>query len=151
MANYTLRWDQNLPAAKRFVILAAFKKEAVLDMNTGLVWERSPQTTGATWIDARRISLEKIVGGQKGWRLPSIPELASLVDPSVAPPGPTLPPGHPFLNVQGIYWSATTTVEMPTHAWSVVFVDGSVADYHPMVNNALKVWCVRGGMNADAY
>ena len=98
--HHTLRWDQALPAAQRFVILPAFNSEAVLDKNTGLVWERSPQTTTATWNDALYTCINKNVGGQKGWRLPSIAELASLSDPSVAPPGPTLPPGHPFLNVQ---------------------------------------------------
>ena len=29
--NYTLRWDQTLPAAQRFIILPAFNSDAVLD------------------------------------------------------------------------------------------------------------------------
>lgn len=149
MANYTLRWDQNLPAANRFVILAAFNQQAVLDMNTGLVWERSPQTTGATWTDARRISLEKIVGGQKGWRLPSIPELASLIHPN-APSGPFLQPGHPFLTVQSAsYWSATTNAGDPSVAWNVRFADSNVNDANK--GDTLHAWCVHGGMNAEAY
>jgi hypothetical protein len=73
--NYTLRWDQALPAAQRFVVLAAFNNEAVLDKNTGLVWEKSPQTTTNTWLGACHDCLNKTIGGQKGWRLPSIPEL----------------------------------------------------------------------------
>jgi hypothetical protein len=45
-----------------------------------------------------------------------------LIDPSVAPPGPTLPLGHPFQNVQSAsYWSATTIAETPTNAWNVFF------------------------------
>ena len=100
------------PAAQRFVILPAFNSEAVLDKETGLVWEKSPQTTSARWIVAHRTCIEKNVGGQKGWRLPSLQELASLVDPSVAPPGLALPPGHPFLAVQSaVYWSATRVGE----------------------------------------
>jgi len=35
--NHTLRWDQVLPAAQRFVILMAFNSDAVLDKETGLV------------------------------------------------------------------------------------------------------------------
>ncbi|MCP9447024.1 MAG: DUF1566 domain-containing protein, partial [Nitrospira sp.] len=91
-----------------------------------------------------------IVGGQKGWRLPSIPELASLVDPSVLPPGPTLPPGHPFTGVQSaFYWSASTLADTPTNAWFVLFNLGDVGTGGK--NLGLRVWCVRGGMHADQY
>ena len=95
-----MNWDRNLPSASRFTILSEFNNEAVLDNNTGLVWEKSPQGLSSSWDQARFTCINKTVGGQKGWRLPSVPELASLIDPSVVPPGPTLPPGHPFLNVQ---------------------------------------------------
>ena len=153
MANYTLRWDQALPVAKRFVVMAAFNNEAVLDKNTGLVWEKSPTTTTNAWVGACHDCLNKIIGGQKGWRLPSIPELASLVDPSVASPGPTLPLGHPFLNVQpNIYWSATSVqgfTDQPGLAWIVTFFAGEVTSNTK--TDFRHVWCVRGGMNADAY
>jgi hypothetical protein len=86
--------DKALPAAQRFVILSAFANDAVLDKQTGLVWEKYPQATSTRWTVAHRTCIEKSVGGQKGWRLPSLEELASLVDPS--PPGLALPPGHPF-------------------------------------------------------
>jgi hypothetical protein len=99
-SNPTLRWDQALPAAQRFVVLAAFNSDAVLDRETGLVWEKSPAVTPHTWSNARFHCANRNVGGRKGWRLSSFAELSSLVDPSVAPPGPTLPPGHPFMNVQ---------------------------------------------------
>ncbi len=148
--NHTLRWDQALPAAQRFVILAAFNSDAVLDKNTGLVWEKSPATTTHTWSDARSQCANKNVGGQKGWRLSSFAELSSLVDPSVAAPGPTLPPGHPFLNVQSDgYWSATTNAVLPTRAWIVVFFSGVVGTDDK--TNPGRAWCVRGGVNADAY
>jgi hypothetical protein len=53
-------------------------------------------------------------GGRLGWRLPTLQELASLVDPSVPFPGPTRPAGHPFSNVQsGNYWSATANAHSP--------------------------------------
>jgi len=79
-------WDKALPATQRFVVLAAFNNDAIRDNNTGLVWEKSPRTATATWNGARFTCINKNVGGQKGWRLPSIPDLASLIDPSVAPP-----------------------------------------------------------------
>jgi len=150
MANDTLRWDQKLPVRQRFVVLAAFNNEAVLDKETGLVWEKSPQTAEEGWIFAILICANKTVGGRKGWRLPSMPELASLVDPSVTP-GPTLPAGHPFTNVQSAnYWSATSCADDPSHAWFVEFNNGNVNhDFKVVIPR--QVWCVRGGMNADQY
>ena len=148
--NDTLRWDQALPAAQRFVILTAFNSDAVLDKETGLVWEKSPATTAGTSSSARSTCANKAVGGRKGWRLPSMPELASLVDPSVASPGPTLPQGHPFLNVQSSnYWSASAHTENPTLTWGVGFGNGNVLGVSKAFDN--RVWCVRGGMNTDQY
>ncbi|MGH7208301.1 MAG: DUF1566 domain-containing protein [Nitrospiraceae bacterium] len=144
-------WDQTLPAVARFMILNNFASAAVLDRETGLVWEKSPATTTGDWEDATDECINKNVGGRRGWRLPAIAELTSLIDPSVAPPGPTLPVGHPFSNVQSaFYGSATTRADHPGIARSVNFSNGGVAsndkndiDFH--------AWCVRGGMNADAY
>ena len=150
-SNPTLRWDQNLPAAQRFVILAAFNNEAVLDRETGLVWEQSPAIAPDNWAAIRIQCTSRTTGGRKGWRLPSVHELASLVDPSVAFPGPTLPPGHPFSNnVQSSnYWSATTDAGGPTDAWFVNFSNGRVSTDSKAVTHL--DWCVRGGMNADQY
>lgn len=153
----TPSWDQKLPAATRFVVLTDWNSEAVLDRNTGLVWEKSPDTATATWFSARFVCLNKNVGGQKGWRLPAIAELASLIDPSVASPGPTLPPGHPFVNIQSAnYWSATTEARSPSTAFYVIFRNGNVSndlkDFElDVAFVSYHAWCVRGGMNADAY
>jgi Protein of unknown function (DUF1566) len=145
----TQNWDKNLPSASRFTVWADFGGAAVRDNETGLVWEKALQTDLETWDSARHSCATKNVGGRKGWRLPAIPELASLIDPSVAP-GPTLPPGHPFLNVRpAIYWSASTDAVTPSNAWTVLITDGSVlSDFKSETEH---IWCVRGGMNADAY
>jgi hypothetical protein len=143
-------WDKVWPVGQRFVLLASFNNDAVRDDNTGLVWEKSPQISTATWNGARFMCINKNVGGQKGWRLPSIPDLASLIDPSVAPPGPTVPSGHPFSNIQSAgYWSATTSAEDASDAWFVYFGRGFV-DQDSKTRTG-HVWCVRGGMNADTY
>ena len=142
-------WDRKIAPVNRFVVLTNWNSEAVLDKETGLVWEKS-LAGGADWQSASSSCLDKTVGNRKGWRLPSIPELASLIDPSVAFPGPTLPPGHPFqMDQTGFYWSATTYAGDPTHAWTVNFGKGEVRIIDK--NNGPLVWCVRGGMNADAY
>lgn len=122
-----------------------------MDRETGLVWERSPSIATKSWDEARLACIIKNVGGRKAWRLPSIPELSSLIDPSVAsPPGPTLPSGHPFLDVQTeLYWSAATTAVSPLDAWIVLFLNGGMGTDIKTVAN--HVWCVRGAMNADVY
>ena len=140
-----------LAAAQRFVVLPDFNSDAVLDKETGLVWEKSPQATIAKWSAARRICNEKSVGGRKGWRLPSMPELRSLVDPSVAPPGPTLPQGHPFLAVQSaVYWSETRVGDNPSGAWAIHFGLGGGAVFINWAHG-VQVWCVHGGRDADQY
>ena len=93
-------WDQGLPVAERFVRVlptaATPAGEAVLDKNTGLVWEQSPLTTTHTWSLARFQCTGRTVGDQRGWWLPSVHELASLLDPTNPGGNPDLPDGHPF-------------------------------------------------------
>ena len=144
-------WDQKIGVATRYLILSNWASQAVLDKETGLVWERSPTTSRHTWFDARLQCTARTTGGRKGWRLPSVTELASLTNPSVPSPGPVLHAGHPFINVQSAnyYWSATTTAGSPTSARDVLFHNGHVGV--GATGSLLYVWCVRGGMNADAY
>jgi hypothetical protein len=142
-------WDKKLSGASRFTVLSDFGGAAVRDNETGLVWEQSPETKTVNWVSARFQCTSRKIGGRMGWRLPSVHELASLVDPSVSP-GPTLPAGHPFANVQADhYWAATSFAGKPTHAWNVGFVMGMVHDIK--VTDSHNVWCVRGPMNTDTY
>jgi hypothetical protein len=145
----TQNWDKKLPSASRFTILSAFGGAAVRDDETGLVWEKTLETNEVSWADARAACADKDVGGRKGWRLPSIFELVSLMDLSMTT-GPTLPLGHPFTNVQlDVYWSATTVAGTPNSAWLVFFDNGKVL--HGFKTVTFHAWCVRGGMNADQY
>ncbi len=126
---------------------------AVRDNETKLVWETAPdmETTNTDWTSARLHCANTAVGGRKGWRLPSFAELSSLVDPSVAFPGPTLPPSHPFQNVVSAnYWSATTLADFSANAWHVDFSTGGV---FPVIKdtNSGNAWCVRGGTQEHEY
>ena len=144
-------WDDKIPnAGTRFKVLSEFNGEAVLDKETQLVWEQSPVKTLHDWSDARFQCTSRTTGGRKAWRLPSVHELNSLIDPSVGAPGPTLPTGHPFSNVQSsFYWSAATLANSAADAWAVHFGTGFVGTHFK--GNILSAWCVRGGMNADQY
>ena len=155
----TPSWDQSLPVATRFIVLTNMDSQAVLDRETGLVWERSPTTArfaggppsnqfGGLFAHEHCISLR--VGGRMGWRLPTIQELSSLVDTSQT--SPALPAGHPFLTVLADdYWSATVYVNSlsPGALRTISFVGGGIgaAGIGPAVT--LHVWCVRGGPSPD--
>lgn len=140
-------WSQKLPANQRFQLV--LDDEAVLDKETGLVWERSPSTTTMNWYSAIFHCYNMNVGGRKGWRLPTVEELASLVDTTQN--NPALPAGHPFINVQShFYWSATTNAGGASFAWLVGFGSGDVGPPFDKSNTGC-VWCVRGGHGHDAY
>ncbi len=142
-------WDKKIPNISRFTILTDFGGAAVRDNETGLVWEQSPETKTQNWPGARFQCTSRTIGGRRGWRLPSVHELGSLVDPSVVP-GPTLPVGHPFTNVQPAhYWSASSFTGKPSHAWNVGFIMGMV--HYIKTTDSHNVWCERGSNNADAY
>jgi hypothetical protein len=145
----TPSWDQQLPASTRFIVLSNWGSAAVLDRETGLVWERSPSTSAFSWEAAQVHCNFLTTGGRLGWRLPTLQELASLVDPSVLPPGPTLPSGHPFSDVQSsFYWSATTFATNSTIAWDVFFATGNPG-FSSVKSETLFGWCVRGGQGVD--
>jgi len=162
-------WDQTLPAEKRFKLVMFAETpgcvpeppisicipmyQAVLDLETGLVWERFPGTATLGWPEAAAACYASNLGGRGGWRLPTVEELRSLVDPSVPLPGPTLPPGHPFgelptANPAPVFWSATTVAGAPDLAWGVEFNGGEIRDGGKHGLGRL-VWCVRGGQGPD--
>ena len=147
-------WSQILPASERFELVLG--GAGVLDKETGLVWEQSPQNVNYQWTSAIFHCIPLEVGGRKGWNLPTIEQLASLVDTSNS--NPALPTGHPFdtdctsggcVRSSSDYWSATTEASNTTVAQDVAFNIGHVS----VTNKAAYryAWCVRGGQNHDAY
>jgi hypothetical protein len=136
-------WDDQINTPDRFVVLVEFGKEAVLDRETGLVWEQAPTATIAPWANSLQLCNDKTVGNRKGWRLPTVSELSSLVDPK-QPSAPMLPTGHPFRNVQSfVYWTATTSASDFELAWGVNFSSSAVNAFNKVLSS--HRWCVRGG------
>ena len=142
-------WDHQINSSRRFTVLGDFAGAAVLDNETGLVWEQSPTTLTLTWLSAQGYCTTLPKGGRLGWRLPTVQELASLVDPNNPGGNPDLPPGHPFSNVQSsAYWSATTYAIDSSNAWGVFFNIGGVSN-GVKSSSLFLVWCVRGGQGVD--
>ena len=150
-------WDKKISGSTRFKLV--LDGEAVLDRETGLVWERSLCSTFAPpgvcendWKDACLECYRKKLGGRMGWRLPTAEELTSLVDTQRVKPA--LPQNHPFNYVRAeFYWSSTTYpgFNPPTpFAILVSLYYGGTGNYNKTAA-IFYTWCVRGGYGHDGY
>ena len=139
-------WSKKLDGEARWeLVLDGF---AVLDHETGLVWEQSPDTTSRSWTMARHHCFSKKVGGRRGWYLPTLSQLTSIVDDTQV--NPSLPSGHLFSNVNTQWYWSTTTSSFNSH-WGVDFGNFNLGRGR---NDSIhkSAWCVRGGRQGhDAY
>jgi len=126
----------------------------VTDKLTGLMWIID-EAGEMTWQAALDYVKTLNTGGHTDWRLPNVEELRSLVGYTQA--NPSLPPGHPFTNVETSgYWSSTTYAYRTGYAWYVSFGSGGVYGYNGGVGDGNKsngtytyVRAVRGGQVDD--
>ena len=115
----------------------------VTDKSTGLMWQ------GATddplpWVNSIALYDGMTIDEHTGWRLPTLKELASIVDLEKNDPSID---DTAFQNTfSSRYWSASTEVIHPDDcAWSVDFTDGqdySLSSYKP---DSCYTRAVRGG------
>lgn len=142
-------WDKKITGKGRFKVLSQFDRAAVLDKETGRVWEQSPDpATAISWFEAINHCYKRVVGGRRGWRLPSVEELSSLLDPDNPAGDPDLPAGHPFDAQPTAYWSGTSDAMNQGFAPVVDFAIGDTAS-SAKSNNLISTWCVRGGQGID--
>jgi hypothetical protein len=139
-------WDMTLPSATRFIVLSNMASEAVLDRETGLVWRRQPWEVG-DWLDAVFACRGDSIAGRKGWRLPAIEELLTLIDASQS--NPALPSGHPFgSNVNSALasaaYSATDAANDSAQFHYVAIASGLVSSRSKNASGFGIAWCVRG-------
>ncbi len=136
---------------------ATFSDDLVLDKETGLVWARDVNLIGQrNWLDSNTLCRELELGNRSGWRLPTVEELSSLVDPGQ--PDLVLPPGHPFVNIQygsgePAYWSSTNSENPTGSAWFVNFRRGAGPHLAGLGNKSIMgfVWPVRGGTGGNNW
>ena len=102
------------------------------------------------WFDAVAGCDGLNVASRLGWRLPSLQELTSLVDPTQN--NPALPAGGPFQGIASflgsVYWTAATAETDANAAKAVNFSDGSITQIVKLQLLPLqgaRYWCVRGG------
>ena len=112
------------------------------------MWTKNADACGGmkTWIQAMDCVASQYnwacYAGYCDWVLPNIRQLQSLID--FGNYNPALPSGHPFTNVQPVfYWSSTTLAYGSAYAWYVSLYDGVV--YYDDKDSYLYVWPVRGG------
>jgi hypothetical protein len=107
----------------------------VRDNVTGLIWEVKTDDGGLhdkdnayDWYEAEDDFIAALnsahFGGYSDWRIPTIKELAYLVDYSIPLPGPTINTTYFPNTVSSLYWSSTTHAYDTDDAWGVDFYDG---------------------------
>jgi hypothetical protein len=116
----------------------------VTDCNTGLIWQRGDEQneTSRNWREALDYCAGLELAGHRDWRLPTIEELRTLVDPGKS--DPTINTRY-FPDCYSYhYWSSSTSATNPDDAWLVAFYFGH-AHWYPKDVVFCYVRCVRGG------
>lgn len=118
----------------------------VVDVQTGLEWQKDVSATKMTWAVASATCADLSLGGKDDWRLPEVQELLSLVDFTVTGLNPYIDAtafgGTPW----GMYWTATPppVFQGGTQRFFVSFGSNSGPAWGPTPpDGTLYVRCVR--------
>ena len=114
------------------------RKHTILDMTTGLEWQRKEPTGPMTWDEAMKYAETLRLGGHADWRLPTIEELFSLIDFSRSNPASTFP-GMP----NDWFWSSSSYSGSSSDAWVIYSFNGNVYSYDKTYSYHVR--CVRRG------
>jgi hypothetical protein len=123
----------------------------ITEVSTGLVWQKCSAglsgttcATGSastfTWANALSYCNSLSFAGRT-WRLPTVNELANLVDYSRAA-SPVVNTTFFPATVANYYWSSTTYAPFTTYAWYVFFDNGTVDSFFK--TNNFYVRCISG-------
>ncbi|MES1204805.1 MAG: DUF1566 domain-containing protein [Pseudomonadota bacterium] len=115
------------------------KPHEVLDVATGLRWQRVPAPKPMTFDAARTTCGRLAMDGARGWRVPTMGELLTLIDERAASPmidRDAFPdtPGEPF-------WTSSTFANGNQLAWYVRFDQGT--GLYGRLIEPFRVRCVR--------
>jgi hypothetical protein len=129
----------------------------ITDNNTGLVWEKKTNCSGAThcvndtytWDGALQYVKDlntNTFAGHSDWRLPNVKELQSIVNYQVSPAVSSAfkDCDNGSCTAASNYWSSSSYANDPTFAWFVNFNDGFVGAFIAK-GGSVFVRAVRGG------
>jgi hypothetical protein len=94
----------------------------VMDAKTKLTWQRSTSPSTLALPGAQTYCS----GLGTGWRIPTLKELATLVDVSVAPPGPMIDATAFPGTMAALTWSFSPSFDTPGQTWMLDFSTGGV-------------------------
>jgi hypothetical protein len=110
----------------------------VYDAKTKLTWQQAVPSSSHPWAEAMRYCKELDLDG-KGWRLPSVNELQTLVDETRF--GPAIDPvAFPSTPV-AYFWTSSNLAGFPNFGWTIYFAYG-FANFFDVVQPH-QVRCVR--------
>lgn len=142
----------------------------VTDINTGLVWQKTPDFVTRSWADGVKYAESFGLAGFDDWRLPTIKELFSIADlrGNMKTQTPYIDTGHfdfeypdtstGARDMDGQYWSSNryvgTTMHGDRSAFGFNFADGRIKSYPISLGSGRRpggarrpgkyVRCVRG-------
>jgi hypothetical protein len=122
------------PLPQRF---DASKAGVVVDLETGLEWEATPQDQEVSVAEADTYCQKLVLDSQSDWRLPTARELSTLIDPLGATRALPLSFG---LKSGASYWSSTSASGL--NNWCVGMGNGYTAAC-PTTAQTHRVRCVR--------
>jgi len=105
------------------------------------MWTRSAAATTMTWQQALAWCDDLALAGYDDWRLPTLKELASIVEIGGASPAADTTYFPDML--LAYYWSSTTNDYYPDDAWLINFSNGENA--YGNKRKTYHVRAVRGG------
>ena len=111
------------------------REDSVVDRRTGLEWQLN-HSGPMSWFRA----VEYAEGLGDGWRLPTMPELATLIDWETQNPASTFPGMVPCW-----FWSSASYACSSSRAWNAGFYYGFAG--HGDKTNANYVRCVRARLS----
>jgi hypothetical protein len=142
------RYSRNQDGTITDVITGEIKKRfvdngdgTVTDLYSNLMWLKSPKQVALKYEDAVEYCENLKYKDYEGWRLPTKQEWLAIMDKTRQ--NPSLPPGHPFVNIptQTGYWSKTKHRFGPLYVWQVTLWYGKAG--HLSKRKYGNVWPVR--------